>query len=520
MNDYRAYVETDYNAIYHHGIKGQRWGVRNGPPYPLDAEDHSTREIVAANNPSKYTYKRKRTNHEARYSKYLESRDKGFTAKNVARGDIKKTNPLLAKVGGALSKGASGLSKGLHERRIKRYMKQGMSRKEAEQASRRSEEQTKRGLRNAMLAGAAVATGFAAYKIGRHWFQRNKDVTIRAGRSMDTLSYDVNRMKTAKEGKDFASSQFFTNPDKSDLYFYETFFNKSAKVGNRNVLKYKSSNIALRDIKVASEKTGEDVFLKMYRNNKGFREYVTNPDLMSSTMPPAQRNMRGYKDALKTLNKVRARDNQTASEKEIRKLYKLYNYHLGAGQGTQGLLGRSTTKEAAEAYVNSKKGNGFKYRIDDLGNGQYSVVNETLTDDINNYKNIFYGDLKNRGYGAVLDVNDAMYGRFKANYPVIVFDNSAWVTRSNMRVRPREKQFATAYTLGRKAMPYVAPMAAAGAAYTATVGPRDQRRQIDQNERSSMTSQARSLYNSGRSQEEIARRLGVSVSTVNNLLNG
>ena len=28
MNDYRAYVENDYNAIYHHGIKGQRWGIR------------------------------------------------------------------------------------------------------------------------------------------------------------------------------------------------------------------------------------------------------------------------------------------------------------------------------------------------------------------------------------------------------------------------------------------------------------------------------------------------------------
>lgn len=23
------------NELYHHGIKGQRWGVRNGPPYPL-----------------------------------------------------------------------------------------------------------------------------------------------------------------------------------------------------------------------------------------------------------------------------------------------------------------------------------------------------------------------------------------------------------------------------------------------------------------------------------------------------
>lgn len=30
--------------IEHHGIKGQKWGKRNGPPYPLDAEDHSAEE--------------------------------------------------------------------------------------------------------------------------------------------------------------------------------------------------------------------------------------------------------------------------------------------------------------------------------------------------------------------------------------------------------------------------------------------------------------------------------------------
>lgn len=28
MNDYRAYVENDYNSLYHFGIKGQRWGIR------------------------------------------------------------------------------------------------------------------------------------------------------------------------------------------------------------------------------------------------------------------------------------------------------------------------------------------------------------------------------------------------------------------------------------------------------------------------------------------------------------
>lgn len=30
--------------LAHHGIKGQRWGVRKGPPYPLDAEDHTAAE--------------------------------------------------------------------------------------------------------------------------------------------------------------------------------------------------------------------------------------------------------------------------------------------------------------------------------------------------------------------------------------------------------------------------------------------------------------------------------------------
>lgn len=30
--------------LEHHGIKGQKWGVRNGPPYPLDYEDHNASE--------------------------------------------------------------------------------------------------------------------------------------------------------------------------------------------------------------------------------------------------------------------------------------------------------------------------------------------------------------------------------------------------------------------------------------------------------------------------------------------
>jgi len=28
----------------HHGIKGQKWGVENGPPYPLTLKDYSALE--------------------------------------------------------------------------------------------------------------------------------------------------------------------------------------------------------------------------------------------------------------------------------------------------------------------------------------------------------------------------------------------------------------------------------------------------------------------------------------------
>ena len=29
------------NELYHHGIKGMHWGVRNGPPYPLSPQTHA-----------------------------------------------------------------------------------------------------------------------------------------------------------------------------------------------------------------------------------------------------------------------------------------------------------------------------------------------------------------------------------------------------------------------------------------------------------------------------------------------
>lgn len=45
--------DLDEYFIEHHGIKGQKWGVRNGPPYPLDSSKSTGKRLKTTNKNSK-----------------------------------------------------------------------------------------------------------------------------------------------------------------------------------------------------------------------------------------------------------------------------------------------------------------------------------------------------------------------------------------------------------------------------------------------------------------------------------
>lgn len=64
------------DELFHHGIDGQKWGVRHGPPYPLDREDHN--EIVERS-------------HDATKKRHLSYERSGKYAKRMTDKDLNDT---------------------------------------------------------------------------------------------------------------------------------------------------------------------------------------------------------------------------------------------------------------------------------------------------------------------------------------------------------------------------------------------------------------------------------------------
>ena len=289
--------------LYHHGIMGQKWGTRNGPPYPLGGGDYSARERAEI-------YKKRR-----------------------------QPNSIYNK---------------------------------------------------------------------KHF-----DEVLGKGSQLSTLSYDKNRTKGA--------DMFYATHKKLDQHQYNALFNRPVPqtlydsdgnaVGTGMFLKYKIENDVTKDLKIASEDSGANAFMALYKKDRDFYNFVTDPERMKGAFVDDKYKFKGYRESREVLNKLQDKSYKPTAD-ELQKAYRMFNYVIPSDGAGNARLGRDVATQRAK----------------------------------------FFAELKKNGYGAVLDTNDAIYGGFKATSPVIVFDMDSVALAGARRTTMKSKRFSKVALAGRKAL--------------------------------------------------------------------
>lgn len=253
------------------------------------------------------------------------------------------------------------------------------------------------------------------YKVRRNnpysiYNKKHFDKVIRKGEVLSTLSYDPNRTKNV--------DMFYATYKKTDKHQYNTLFNKAIqqdqfdskgrKIGSGMFLKYRINNVANTDIKVASEDSAMEVFKRLYMTDRDFFNFVTDRNRMQNEFVDDKYKFKGYREARSALDAMRT--GRRPTEDQVETAYRMFNYVIPSDGGGDARRANDVAKQRAK----------------------------------------FFRSLKAAGYGAVLDTNDSIYGGFKAQAPVIVFDMDQVVLKDANRVSFGDKQFSELMFVGRR----------------------------------------------------------------------
>lgn len=242
--------------------------------------------------------------------------------------------------------------------------------------------------------------------------KKHFDEVLKAEKTtLSTLSYDKDRTKRA--------DMFYATHNVLDKHQYNALFNRPIPqtiydehgnaIGTGNFMKYRIDNSLKRDIKVASEDSGAEIFRGLFKKDRDFYNFVMDEDRMQSYFVSDKYRFKGYREVRQALEKMKQKDYvPTADELQI--VYRMFNYVIpydGAGDARKG-------KDVATQRAK------------------------------------FFNALKEAGYGAVLDTNDAIYGGFKAKSPVIVFDMEQVVPKDVYRTKILDQRVSDLVLVGRK----------------------------------------------------------------------
>lgn len=375
------------NTLYHHGILGQRWGERNGPPYPLGSSEHSTSEKKAGWRRSltntenrhynvdiekaKINVQKAKSDYQTAYNqKELKKAKQAAKQEEYAKEDL-KSEKVKSKLNNekAISQHRANLEQ--------YYRNKGMTDEEAAIAAYKREKTEKIVATTAALTVVAVAS-YVAYK---HYNQTVdkiipqdtilKRISTNGDQSVKDAFYAV--MEKASEPKHIGMSdeeKYVGLYGKAKRFQGRDVFQKTIKVGN--------------DLKLASEKNAT----KSLRN-------LINQDA------------------------TYAKKLQAALESERIKM------HVQKASLKQRAMVNKALKSLAKGKVDASV---------------YEALNYGLVYHDSELTKKFYGRLISDGYDAIMDINDKKFSGYKANMPIIVFNSKKVAVEKVRELGDREIQ--------------------------------------------------------------------------------
>ena len=182
----------------------------------------------------------------------------------------------------------------------------------------------RRAIRNKRKAGNSI------------YNKRHFDEVLKADKTtLSTLSYDRDRTKN--------TDMFYATHNVLDKHQYNALFNRPIPrtvydengnpIGTGNFMKYRIDNSLKKDIKVASEDSGAEVFRELFKKDRDFYNFVMDEDRMQSYFVSDKYKFKGYREVRQVLEKMKQGD-YTPTADELQIVYRMFNYVIpydGAG---------------------------------------------------------------------------------------------------------------------------------------------------------------------------------------------
>ena len=279
------YAVTYSDSLSHHGIKGQKWGKKNGPPYPLDLEDHSASEKKAGWRSSLDIMRNVVKKRSELRKEYREN------VKKINKSDL-SWREKKAQKGSELIKYEKG-------------------RKEFQFTDKQ-----KKIIKGVLIGAGVVTVAAAAYYVGRNKYIRdNVGETLKKNSTMQIIV-------SGENVGDKLDHTFYAVNRSSDKMLYKgeygsLMFKKQLKNGIKNPKVFRLTAELKKDAKIVPINEATNTFKKLYNEDGGFHKIY---DYLVNHPTDAGLNMNGLKTKL--FDKV------TSGKATDREMYDAFNIML------------------------------------------------------------------------------------------------------------------------------------------------------------------------------------------------